>query len=74
VLETLPDGYGFLRSNNYLSGDNDVYISQSQIRRFNLKTGDLVQGKTRPAREGEKFQALLYVTAVNGENPEKANS
>ena len=73
VLETLPDGYGFLRSNNYLSGDNDVYISQSQIRRFNLKTGDLVQGKTRPAREGEKFQALLYVTAVNGENPEKAN-
>ena len=73
VLETLPDGYCFLRSNNYLSGDNDVYISQSQIRRFNLKTGDLVQGKTRPAREGEKFQALLYVTAVNGENPEKAN-
>jgi transcription termination factor Rho len=73
VLETLPDGYGFLRSNNYLSGDNDVYISQSQIRRFNLKTGDLVKGKTRPAREGEKFQALLYVTAVNGENPEKAN-
>jgi transcription termination factor Rho len=73
VLETLPDGYGFLRSNNYLSGDNDVYISQSQIRRFNLKTGDLVKGKTRPAREGEKFQALLYVNAVNGENPEKAN-
>ena len=72
-METLPDGYGFLRSNNYLSGDNDVYISQSQIRRFNLKTGDLVKGKTRPAREGEKFQALLYVTAVNGENPEKAN-
>lgn len=72
VLETLPDGYGFLRSNNYLSGENDVYISQSQIRRFNLKTGDLVAGKTRPAREGEKFQALLYVTAVNGEDPEKA--
>lgn len=73
VLETLPDGYGFLRSNNYLSGDNDVYISQSQIRRFNLKTGDLVSGKTRPAREGEKFQALLYVTAINGENPENSN-
>lgn len=72
VLETLPDGYGFLRSNNYLSGENDVYISQSQIRRFNLKTGDLVAGKTRPAREGEKFQALLYVTAVNGEDPENA--
>lgn len=73
VLEALPDGYGFLRSNNYLSGDNDVYISQSQIRRFNLKTGDLVKGKTRPAREGEKFQALLYVTEINGENPENAN-
>ncbi|HZJ83121.1 MAG TPA: transcription termination factor Rho [Clostridia bacterium] len=73
VLEALPDGYGFLRSKNYLSGDNDVYISQSQIRRFNLKTGDLVSGKTRPAREGEKFQALLYVTAVNGENPESSN-
>jgi len=73
VLEVLPDGYGFLRSNNYLSGSNDVYISQSQIRRFNLKTGDLVTGKARKTKDGEKFQALLYVTAVNGEDPEKAN-
>jgi transcription termination factor Rho len=73
VLEVLPDGYGFLRSDNYMSGSRDVYVSQSQIRRFNLKTGDLVEGKTRPAKEGEKFQALLYVTAVNDEDPEKAN-
>ena len=73
VLEVLPDGYGFLRSNNYLSGSDDVYISQSQIRRFNLKTGDLVAGKTRKSKDGDKFQALLYVTAVNGEDPEKAN-
>ncbi len=73
VLEVLPDGYGFLRSDNYMSGSRDVYVSQSQIRRFNLKTGDLVEGKTRPTKEGEKFQALLYVTAVNGEDPEKAN-
>ncbi len=72
VLEVLPDGYGFLRAENYMPGSKDVYVSQSQIRRFNLKTGDLVEGKTRPAKEGEKFQALLYVTAVNGENPEKA--
>ncbi|MCM8901388.1 transcription termination factor Rho [Caldicoprobacter algeriensis] len=72
VLEVLPDGYGFLRAENYMPGSKDVYVSQSQIRRFNLKTGDLVEGKTRPAKEGEKFQALLYVTAVNGEDPEKA--
>jgi len=56
-----------------MSGHKDVYISQSQIRRFSLKTGDLVQGKTRKAKDGEKFQALLYVTTVNGENPEKAS-
>lgn len=73
VLEVLPDGYGFLRSSNYMSGSRDVYVSQSQIRRFNLKTGDLVEGKTRPAKDGEKFQALLYVIAVNGEDPENAN-
>lgn len=72
VLEVLSDGYGFLRAENYMPGSKDVYVSQSQIRRFNLKTGDLVEGKTRPAKEGEKFQALLYVTAVNGEDPEKA--
>jgi transcription termination factor Rho len=72
VLEVLPDGYGFLRSENYMSGNKDVYISQSQIRRFNLKTGDLVTGKTRRTKEGEKFKALLYVTAVNGKDPESA--
>lgn len=71
VLEILSDGYGFLRSNNYMSGNKDVYISQSQIRKFSLKTGDLVKGKTRKAKDGEKFQALLYVTSVNAEEPEK---
>jgi transcription termination factor Rho len=72
ILEILPDGYGFLRCDNYMPGNRDVYISQSQIRRFSLKTGDLVSGKTRRTKEGEKFRALLYVTAVNGEDPEKA--
>jgi transcription termination factor Rho len=72
VLEVLPDGYGFLRSKNYLSGDNDVYISQSQIRRFRLKTGDLVRGKTRKVKESDKYKALIYVTAINGDEPEKA--
>ena len=72
VLEVLPDGFGFLRSDNYLSGPKDVYISVAQIRRFNLRTGDKVTGKTRPVKEGEKFQALLYITAVNDEEPEKA--
>ncbi len=72
ILEILPDGYGFLRCDNYMPGNMDVYISQSQIRRFSLKTGDLVTGKTRSTKEGEKFRALLYVTAVNGQDPEKA--
>lgn len=71
VLEILPDGFGFLRSENYLPGNKDVYISQSQIRRFNLKTGDLVAGKTRRTKESDKFKALLYVTAVNGDDPER---
>jgi len=73
VLEVLPDGYGFLRSDNYLSGQRDVYVSIAQIRRFGLRTGDLVTGKTRPSKEGERFLALLYITAVNGEDPEKLN-
>ncbi|MEN8905664.1 MAG: transcription termination factor Rho [Clostridiales bacterium] len=72
VLEVLPDGYGFLRSDNYLSGPKDVYVSPSQIRRFNLKTGDKIKGKGRIPKEGEKFQALLYVQIVNGEPPEAA--
>jgi len=72
VLEVLPDGYGFLRSDNYLSGPKDVYVSPSQIRRFNLKTGDKIKGKGRIPKEGEKFQALLYVQSVNGDPPEVA--
>ena len=73
VLEVLPDGYGFLRSDNYLSGAKDVYVSPSQIRRFSLKTGDKVLGKGRIPKEGEKFQALLYVQAVNKLPPEEAS-
>lgn len=72
VLEVLPDGYGFLRSDNYLPGNRDVYVSIAQIRRFGLKTGDLVTGKTRPSKEGERFLALLYITAINDDDPEKA--
>jgi len=72
ILEVLPDGYGFLRSNNYLSGPKDVYVSPSQIRRFNLKTGDKIVGKGRIQKDGEKFQALLYVTSVNDDPPEYA--
>ena len=70
VLEVLPDGYGFLRSDNYLPGNRDVYVSIAQIRRFSLKTGDMVTGKTRPSKEGERFLALLYITAINGVSPE----
>lgn len=66
------NNYGFLRCHNYLSSDNDVYVSPSQIRRFNLKTGDLVKGKVREPNDGEKFNALLFVQSINGENPEKA--
>ena len=73
VLEVLPDGYGFLRSDNYLSGPKDVYVSPSQIRRFGLKTGDKIRGKGRIPKEGEKFQALLYVQSVNGDSPEIAS-
>ncbi|KDR94795.1 transcription termination factor Rho [Peptoclostridium litorale DSM 5388] len=72
VLEILPDGYGFLRGSNYLSTNSDVYISPSQIRRFNMKTGDKITGITRPPKSGEKFRALLYVKKVNEENPENA--
>ncbi len=72
VLEVLPDGYGFLRSDNYLPGNKDIYVSIAQIRRFGLRTGDLVIGKTRPSKEGERFLALLYITAINGIDPEEA--
>lgn len=70
VLELHPDGYGFLRSDNYLSGDEDVYISPSQIRRFKLKTGDKILGVTRDPNPGERYNALLYIKSVNGMNPE----
>ena len=72
VLETLPDGYGFLRSAdyNYLPSPDDIYVSPSQIKKFNLRTGDSVSGQVRPPKEGERFFALLRVEAVNDENPE----
>lgn len=73
VLEILENNnFGFLRCRNYLTGDNDIYISPSQIRRFNLRTGDQVEGKVREPKEGEKFRALIYVEKVNGDNPDKA--
>ena len=74
ILETHQDGYGFLRTNNYLTSEEDVYISPSQIRRFHLKTGDKIGGITRPPKQGEKFKALLYVKKVNDENPELARN
>jgi len=72
VLEILPDGFGFLRapSYNYLPGPDDIYVSPSQIRRFDLRTGDTVSGQVRPPKEGERYFALLKVEAVNFENPE----
>ncbi len=72
VLELQPDGYGFLRAENCLPGPNDVYISIAQIRRFNLRNGDHVVGKTRAQREGDRYSAMMYITEVNGESPEKA--
>src|SRR5690625_496218 len=72
ILEVHSDGYGFLRRNNYQSGEDDIYISPSQIRRFRLQTGDKIAGVTRPPKMGEKFKALLYVKSVNGMDPETA--
>ena len=66
ILEVLQDGYGFIRSANYLPGENDVYVAPSQIRRFGLKTGDIISGNTRIKTATEKFSALLYVTKING--------
>ena len=71
ILEIHPDGYGFLRTNHYLPGKQDVYISNAQIRRFNLRTGDHVAGKTRPQREADRYSAMLYITEVNGSVPEE---
>ncbi|QHQ59887.1 transcription termination factor Rho [Anaerocolumna sedimenticola] len=72
ILEVMPDGYGFIRCDNYLPGENDVYVSPAQIRRFGLKTGDIVAGNTRIRNQGEKFSALLYVKSVNGFHPSEA--
>lgn len=69
VLEVM-DGYGFLRVENYCSGPNDVYVAIAQMRRFNLKMGDFVEGRTRPRREGDKYEALLYIDRVNGMDPD----
>ena len=74
VLETLPDGFGFLRAPdyNYLPGPDDIYVSPSQIRRFNLRTGDIISGHIRPPKEGERYFALLKVESINYEDPERA--
>ena len=72
ILEVMPDGYGFIRCANYLPGENDVYVAPSQIRRFNMKTGDIIDGSTRIKTQNEKFSALLYVKKINGYPPEVA--
>lgn len=72
ILEVMPDGYGFIRCENYLPGERDVYVSPSQIRRFNLKTGDIISGNTRVKTQQEKFSALLYVNSINGLHPGEA--
>ncbi len=74
VLEILPDGWGFLRHSNFAPAQSDVYVSQSQIKRFGLKTGDSVSGQVRPPKDTEKFYSLLRVQAVNGDDPETARS
>ena len=70
ILDILADGYGFLRTRGYLSGSNDIYVSQSQIRRFRLRQGDEVYGQVRPPKEKEKYNALLRIEQVNGADPE----
>ena len=72
ILEVMADGYGFIRCANYLPGDNDIYVAPRQIRRFGLKTGDIVRGNIRVKTQGEKFGALLFVKSVNGMKPEEA--
>ena len=72
ILEVMPDGYGFIRSANYLPGDHDVYVAPSQIRRFGLRTGDILKGNKRIKTQQEKFQALLYVRTINGYTPEES--
>lgn len=70
VLELHPDGYGFLRSENLLPSGKDIYVSAAQVRRFGLRTGDKITGKVRPLRDGDKYSAMLYITAINGETAE----
>ena len=72
ILEVLSEGYGFIRCENFLPGENDVYVSPSQIRKFNLKTGDIIQGPRRMKTSGEKFSALMYLESVNGKDPSVA--
>ncbi len=72
ILEVLSDGYGFIRCDNFLPGENDVYVSPAQIRRFNLKTGDIIVGNTRIRNQNEKFSALLYIKYINGLHPSEA--
>ena len=74
ILEVMPEGFGFIRCENYMPGDHDIYVAPSQIRRFNLKTGDIIKGNTKVKSDREKFQALLYVTSVNGYTPAEAQS
>lgn len=72
ILEVMPDGFGFIRCENYLPGENDIYVAPSLIRRFNLKTGDILNGNVRIKTQSEKFSALLFVSAVNGISPMEA--
>ena len=72
ILEVMGDGFGFIRSKNYLPGEDDVYVSPSQIRRFGLKTGDILTGNTRVKTQTEKFSALLYLTKINGRHPSES--
>lgn len=72
ILEILPEGFGFLRVNGFLASADDVYVSQSQIKRFNLRTGDMVSGAVRPPKDSERYFSLLRIEAINGENPETA--
>lgn len=73
ILEVMAEGYGFIRSDNYMPGDNDIYVAPSQIRRFNLRTGDILEGNTRVRTQNEKFSALLYVKTINGYTTEEAS-
>jgi len=72
ILEILPEGYGFLRTGGYLPSREDIYVSQTQIRRFDMQNGDLVSGQVRPPKDGEKYYSLLKIEAINGLNPEEA--